>query len=485
MSSQSFADLGTPPDLVAALAARGIHAPFSIQSLAISDGLEGRDIFARAPTGSGKTIAFGIPVVTRVHRAESRRPRALVLVPTRELAAQVRDELDLLCRPRKLRVTAVYGGVGLEPQRQVLRRGVDVLVACPGRLTDLLERGDVRLDAVEIAVLDEADRMTDMGFLPAVRNLLERMPSTCQTLLFSATLDDDVATLLRKYQRDPVRHEVPVPADHHRRTNHLFWSADRADRVQICSDVVSVAGPTIVFCRTKRATEQLAKKLAGAGARAAAIHGNRSQGQRERSLRAFSDGDVEVLVATDLAARGLHVDDVACVVHFDPPADLTDYTHRSGRTARAGATGTVVSLVASDQRRDVARLQRALGFPPRLTRPDRRALAHPTATATATRPPTPSRADGRDRRTMSTRATGTIKWFNSEKGYGCISREGGPDVFVHSSAIEGNGYRSLHEGEKVEFDVGSGKKGEEARNVRAIGRQSPPAGAGTRQARRR
>ena len=467
--SSTFADLGTPSDLVAALAARGIHEPFSVQTLTVADGIAGRDVSAKAPTGSGKTIAFGVPLVTRVGKASPRRPRGLVLVPTRELAAQVRDELDWLGKPRKLRVTAVYGGVGLEPQRKALRRGVDVLVACPGRLKDLLDRGDVHLGDVEIVVLDEADRMTDMGFLPAVRALLDRTPATRQTLLFSATLDGDVATLLRKYQRDPVRHEVERPVEDLDLITHLFWATERGGRVDICADVVSAAGPTIVFCRTKRGTDQVAKKLVTAGVKAQAIHGNRSQNQRERALRAFSDGSVDALVATDVAARGLHIDDVACVVHYDPAPDLTDYTHRSGRTARAGATGTVISLVSSDQKSDVARIQRQLGLRPHLTRPDRGAFAQASVTTEARRSTPPSGNGGRDQRTMrSTMPTGTVKWFNSEKGFGFISREGGDDVFVHFSSIEGEGYKSLDEGQKVEFEVGPGRKGEEARNVRVV-----------------
>jgi len=466
--STTFADLGTPPDLVAALTAHGIDQPFSIQTLTIADSVAGRDVSARAPTGSGKTIAFGIPLVTRLGRAEPRRPRGLVLVPTRELAAQVRDELEWLGRPRKLRVTAVYGGMGFDTQRKALRRGVDVVVACPGRLTDLLERGDLRLDAVEMVVLDEADRMTDMGFLPAVRKLLDLTPPTRQTLLFSATLDGDVATLLRRYQRDPVRHEVETAPGEKALVNHLFWATERNDRVQVCADVVTVAGPTIVFCRTKHGTDALAKKLVRTGVSAVAIHGNRSQGQRERALRAFSDGDASALIATDVAARGLHIDAVACVVHYDPAPDITDYTHRSGRTARAGATGTVVSLVSSDQQRDVARIQRTLGLAPRLTRPDRGALTFDSAPRN-TPPSEPVSTLGNHRkRTRSTMATGTVKWFNSEKGFGFISREEGDDVFVHFSAIQGDGYRSLDEGQKVEFDVGPGKKGEEARNVRVV-----------------
>jgi superfamily II DNA/RNA helicase/cold shock CspA family protein len=327
----------------------------------------------------------------------------------------------------------------------------------------------VALGDVEVVVLDEADRMTDMGFLPAVRALLDRTPATRQTLLFSATLDGDVATLLRRYQRDPVRHEVDRPAEHRDLATHHFWSADRTERVRITADVVTAHGPTIVFCRTKRGTDQVAKKLDRTGVRVLALHGNRSQNQRERALRAFSDGDIDALVATDVAARGLHVDDVACVVHYDPAPDLTDYTHRSGRTARAGATGTVISLVQPDQRHETARIQRALGLRPRLTTPDRGVPAPASATEEAPRPPAPVRSGGRDRRTMrSTMPTGTVKWFNAEKGFGFISREQGDDVFVHFSSIVGDGYKSLDEGQRVEFDVGPGKKGEEARNVRPV-----------------
>ena len=513
----TFADLGTPSDLVASLNARGVTSPFPIQDLTVADGLAGRDVSAQAPTGSGKTLAFGIPIAALIGNGknrEARKPRALVLVPTRELASQVRDELEWLGASRQLRVTAVYGGVGYEPQRKALRRGVDVVVACPGRLTDLIGRGDVFLDAVEVVVIDEADRMADMGFMPAVRKLLDRTPSSRQTLLFSATLDGAVSDLWRKYQRDPVRHEVAVDTDDQDRTTHLFWAAPRQDRVRICADVVAAAGPTIVFCRTKRGTDQVARKLEDAGVRTAAIHGNRSQGQRERALRAFTDGSVDALVATDVAARGIHVDDVACVVHYDPAADVTDYTHRSGRTARAGAIGTVVSLVTPDQAADVARFQRKLGFPPRLAAPDRDAFATPgalittarsmraratvtvaaaspsaAATKTRTRPatrpaakdhhrPGPSRTNGArtngartngDRQpARSSAPSGTVKWFNNEKGFGFIEREQGDDVFVHFSSIDGNGYKSLEEGQRVEFEVGPGRKGEEARNVRVM-----------------
>jgi superfamily II DNA/RNA helicase/cold shock CspA family protein len=463
--STTFAELGVPADLVSTLHARGVHAPFPIQTLTVADGCAGRDLSGRAPTGSGKTIAFGIPLAARIGHAEPHHPRALVLVPTRELAAQVCGELAWLGRGRKLRVASVYGGTGFGNQLKALRRGVDILVACPGRLTDLIERGDVDLDAAEMVVVDEADRMADMGFLPVVRRLLDRTPASRQTLLFSATLDGAVDTLIRRYQRNPVRHllpEAPLLAE------HLFWKAERDDRVQLTADVIRAAGPTIVFCRTKHGTDQLAKRLARIGVRVEAIHGNRSQGQRERALAAFSDGKVDALAATDVAARGIHVDDVACVLHFDPPNDAKDYTHRSGRTARAGASGVVVSLVGRDQARAVAGMQRALGFRPGVVsvttdalaslRPDARRQPVPTAAV-----PTPAASDP-----GSDSPSGSIKWFDARKGFGFIEQRHGDDLFVHVSAIAGGGHQRLEEGQQVEFEIGPGRKGDEARNVRVL-----------------
>jgi superfamily II DNA/RNA helicase len=454
MPSTTFADLGVPADLVGTLHAHGLVDAFDIQAMTVPDGLAGRDLCGRAPTGSGKTIAFGIPLVARVGKARARRPRGLVLVPTRELAAQVCGELAWPGRARKRRVAAVYGGAGFGAQFKALRRGVDVLVACPGRLTDLIERGEVDLDEVELVVVDEADRMADMGFLPAVQQLLDRTPETRQTLLFSATLDGAVDRLVQRYQREPSRHLLPE-ADQ-RAATHRFWSVDRATRVDVTAQVVDAIGPTIVFCRTKHGADALAKKLDQRGVRSAAIHGNRSQGQRERALAAFADGKVGALVATDVAARGIHVDAVACVVHFDPPADFKDYTHRSGRTARAGAAGTVVSLVLAEQRGLVARFQRELGQRPGLDRPSIEALtAAPEPVVSA-------------RLATGDWPSGTIKWFDSRKGFGFIEREGASDVFVHFSAIEGDGHRGLEEGQAVEFEVGPGRKGEQARRVRVL-----------------
>ena len=356
----TFADLGVPEALSEYLAELGFTSPFDVQTATIPDAIDGRDIAARAPTGSGKTLAFGLPLLMHVEGARPRRPRGLVLAPTRELADQIQRELHPIARAGGRSVVAVYGGVGYDPQRRALARGVDVLVACPGRLADLIEQGDVDLDEVEVVVIDEADRMSDMGFLPEVKRLLNRTPDDRQTLLFSATLDGDVGVLVRDYQRDSVRHEVGDPEPDIEDMRHLFWRLDASDRIQTASDLIQAAGQTIVFVRTRRGADRVAKQLVRSGASAAAIHGSRSQNQRNRALKSFVDGKVEALVATDVAARGIHVDGVACVLHFDPPVDDKTYVHRSGRTARAGAQGVVVSFVQQDQRQDADRLIRNL-----------------------------------------------------------------------------------------------------------------------------
>jgi superfamily II DNA/RNA helicase len=407
----TFADLGVPASVCRALSAQGITAPFPIQAATLPDALAGRDLCGRAPTGSGKTIAFGIPLVTRIGRAEPKRPRALVLVPTRELAAQVREELVMLAGPQGARVEAFYGGNGFERQLKGLRRGVDIAVGCPGRLADLIGRGDLRLDAVEVVVIDEADRMADMGFLPEVRRLLDRVPDDRQTLLFSATLDGAVDELIRRYQTRPARHELAADPRDGAKVEHLFWTVPRDERIGLCAKVITSLGPTIVFCRTKRGADRVARQLEAAGVRAAAIHGDRSQGQRERALASFQNGQVDALVATDVAARGIHVDDVAGVVHLDPPADEKDYIHRSGRTGRAGSRGTVVSFVALEQRRDVAKMQRALGMPTGTTGPDATCLpqgeAPPVRRSRPTRPT--STGTPRPRRPRPNSARGAAK----------------------------------------------------------------------------
>jgi len=382
----SFADLGVPEALAGALRRGGITSPFSIQTATLPDALAGRDLSGRAPTGSGKTLAFGLPLLARLGRARPGRPRALVLVPTRELASQVSAELAALARSVDRTVLAVYGGVGMEGQRRVLRRGADVIVATPGRLTDLVNRRDIDLGDVDIVVIDEADRMADMGFLPEVRRLLDATRSDRQTLLFSATLDGEVDVLVRHYQRDPVRHEL-APTSPAADNTHVFWRVERTDRVTTLGRVIDRFQPTIVFCRTKRGADRLSRQLNQLGLRTAAIHGDRSQSQRERALADFSNGRTDALVATDVAARGIHVDAVACVVHYDPPGSAKDYTHRSGRTGRAGARGLVLSLVPGELARDTARMRKELALPGALVTPDLQALSDVAPPAAPRRQP--------------------------------------------------------------------------------------------------
>jgi superfamily II DNA/RNA helicase len=358
----SFAELGVLPSLTAALAARGITTPRPIQARTLPDGLAGRDVLGRAETGSGKTLAFGLPLLIRTATATtkrlSRQPRGLVLVPTRELADQVHDELLPLASRLGLRLLAVYGGVPLRRQAQELRRGTDVVIATPGRLLDLLRQGACSLDAVAIAVLDEADHMADMGFLPAVTSLLDRVPPGGQRLLFSATLDGQVDTLIRHYLTDPVRHTVAPTAAAAARMDHQIRTVEAADKVAVAAKLAGRPGRTLVFVRTKHRAARLARQLDHAGVRAGALHGNLAQPARTRALAAFAAGTVPVLVATDIAARGIHVDGIDLVMHFDPPTEPKAYLHRSGRTARAGAAGTVITLVLPEQASEVAKLHR-------------------------------------------------------------------------------------------------------------------------------
>jgi superfamily II DNA/RNA helicase len=370
----NFTDLGVSADLSSRLAEHGVTEPFPIQAATIPAALAGRDICGRAPTGSGKTLAFGIPLVSRVGKAKPSRPRALILAPTRELAGQIERALVPLAATRQRRVAALYGGVGFGSQLSALRRGADIIVATPGRLADLIERRQADLTDVEIVVVDEADRMADMGFLPEVRRLLDRVRPDRQTYLFSATLDGEVDVLIRHYQRDPFLHEVETPEGEADLRQHLFWKTSRDQRATMAAQVVARHTSTVVFCRTKRGADRLARQLGQAGLAVAAIHGDRSQAQREKALAAFSTGRVQALVATDVAARGIHVDAVGCVLHFDPPEDEKAYVHRSGRTGRAGAGGTVLSLVTIDQAAAVKTLQKGLGFPRTTTDADLAAL---------------------------------------------------------------------------------------------------------------
>jgi superfamily II DNA/RNA helicase len=382
----TFHDLGLPAALSDTLARRGIRTPFPIQTAAIPDALAGRDICGKAPTGSGKTLAFGLPLLARVGPAESRRPRALVLSPTRELADQITSELRAPATAVGRSMVAVYGGVAYGPQIDGLRRGADVVVACPGRLEDLIDRRALTLDHVDIVVVDEADRMADMGFLPAVRRILDQTAPQRQTLLFSATLDGDIANLTEHYQRAPRRHEAAADRDDAADAVHHFWSVERHDRVDHTAAIVTAAWPAIVFTRTRHGADRLARQLVKQGVSAAALHGGRTQNQRTRALERFSSGAVQALVATDVAARGIHVDDVATVVHYDPPHDEKAYIHRSGRTARAGAGGQVVSLIESTKKRAARRMQQRLGLDLPIGLPTVDALDDPAARGTRVEP---------------------------------------------------------------------------------------------------
>ncbi len=414
--TKSFADLGVPASIAASLAARGINEPFPIQALTLPDVLDGRDVSGRAPTGSGKTLAFGIPLVVGVDRVRPKRPRRLVLVPTRELATQVCSELRLLAGADGPRVEAIFGGVPISRQATALRRGTEIVVACPGRLADLINQNLIRLDGIDMVVLDEADRMADMGFLPEVRRLLDQCPSDRQTVLFSATLDGDVNVLVRNYQHDPVRHELHVPEEDAPDVDHHFWEVEKTQRVTTAAQVVDRMGPTVVFCRTKRGADRITRQLGAAGINAVAIHGDRSQGQRDRALQQFRDGHAAALVATDVAARGIHVDDVAAVIHFDPPGDPKDYVHRSGRTARAGARGVVVSLVTPDLRSDVAGLQRNLGHPKGLDRVNLDALGEPGPRNRSSNPPSNRATRNEARRQDAQPANGSSNGAGQSNG---------------------------------------------------------------------
>jgi superfamily II DNA/RNA helicase len=366
--SVGFADLGVPAALVAPLTAAAITSPFPIQTATLPDSLAGRDVLGRGRTGSGKTLAFALPLVARLSASGTRTragsPRGLVLVPTRELANQVLAVVTPLATSLGLRTTAIFGGVGQNPQVRALAAGVDIVVATPGRLEDLIGQGHCRLDQIEVTVLDEADHMADLGFLPAVRRLMDRTPQEGQRLLFSATLDRGVDVLVKRYLHQPVTHSVdPVEAPVSAMAHHVV-TVKHADKAAVVHDLAGGLGRSVLFTRTKHHAKKLAKALTTAGIPAVDLHGNLSQNARERNLAAFSDGSVRVLVATDIAARGIHVDDVALVVHVDPPAEHKAYLHRSGRTARAGAEGVVVTVATLEQAAEVRTLARQAGIKP-------------------------------------------------------------------------------------------------------------------------
>ncbi|GAJ80977.1 putative ATP-dependent RNA helicase, partial [Nocardia brasiliensis NBRC 14402] len=360
----SFTDLGLPAVLVQALRRDGIEAPFPIQAATVPDALAGKDVLGRGPTGSGKTLAFGLPMLARLAGAASQpgRPRGLVLVPTRELAAQIERSLDAPALALGLRVASVVGGAPIKRQADRLARGVDLLIATPGRLADLVMQRSASLADVRITALDEADHMADMGFLPQVTKLLDQTPKDGQRLLFSATLDGEVDKLVKRYLRSPVTHSTAPPAASvATMTHHLLFVRDKLVKRAVASEIAAREGLTIMFVRTKHGADRLAKQLRGVGIPAGALHGGKAQNNRTRTLAAFADGSVPVLVTTDVAARGIHVDGISLVVHVDPPAESKAYLHRAGRTARAGEDGVVVTLVMDEERRDVETMTRKAG----------------------------------------------------------------------------------------------------------------------------
>jgi superfamily II DNA/RNA helicase len=364
----TFADLGLPTPLVDELTSQGLIEPFPIQQATIADALAGRDTLGRGRTGSGKTLAFTLPLLARLLESNKPRenyaPRALILVPTRELANQVCDVLAPLARRLGMRTTTVYGGVGYPKQIEALRNGVDIVVACPGRFIDLMESGHVDLDAIEITVLDEADHMAELGFLEHVTQILSKTPRDGQRMLFSATLDRGIDKLVRKFLNNPVTHEVESNLEDEATMTHYFFNVSQANRFDVLQDLCAAPGRSLVFTRTKHGARKLTEALIKAGVPSVELHGDLSQNVRARNLAAFSGGKADTLVATDIAARGIHVDDIALVIHADPPEEHKAFLHRSGRTARAGAEGTVITMVTENMRRHVKRLAKDAGIDP-------------------------------------------------------------------------------------------------------------------------
>ena len=363
MTINKWADLGVDHNIIQSLSERGINEPFPIQELTIPDALKLSDVCGKAKTGSGKTLAFGIPTIQNLAQSDIRTvPRGLILVPTRELATQVKEELDPLCLSKSLTVAAIYGGANIDEQIKNIQDGVDIVVATPGRMIDLLEREEIGLQSLEVVVLDEADRMADMGFLPQVEWILRRVQRKHQTLLFSATLDGVVNTLIQRYQDQPIMHEVETKEITVEEMTHRFLHVHERDKVKVAAAIARPVSRTLIFSNTKAGCDRLVKELLTEGIRAQAIHGDLRQNIREKALARFAAGKLPVLVATDVAARGIHVDGVEVVIHYDPPSDHKTYLHRSGRTARAGTDGLVVTLSLWDEELIVKRLQKRVGL---------------------------------------------------------------------------------------------------------------------------
>jgi superfamily II DNA/RNA helicase len=439
-ATKGFAELGVPTVLVEALAGLGIDSPFPIQTATLPDSLAGRDVLGRGRTGSGKTYAFVLPLLTRLAANPAPRrpkaPRALILAPTRELASQIEASIAPLAKALQLRTLTVFGGVGANPQITGLRSGIDILVACPGRLEDLISSGHADLSRIEITVLDEADHMADLGFLPAVRRLLDRTPRDGQRMLFSATLDAGVDVLVKRFLTNPITHSVDSAESPVTKMSHHVLHVSSEDRLPILVELTSAPGRTLVFTRTKHGAKKLTKQLIASGVPAVELHGNLSQNARTRNLEMFSGGETQTLVATDIAARGIHVDDINLVVHADPPMEHKAYLHRSGRTARAGAGGTVITLMTGDQVADVRALTKRAAINPVTTRlspghpllaelaPGERLLVAPSAMPVSTEPERPRNGGGRNRGGAGSRGGAAPRSGGGARGAGAAGRGG-------------------------------------------------------------
>jgi len=362
--------LGIGPAIVRELNKQGISEPFEVQKESIPDSLLGRDVCCRAPTGSGKTLAFGLPLIARTRRANSKRPTSLILTPTRELAEQINSVLRPIAQAVDRDIVSIYGGVSYKKQYNALNKGVDILVACPGRLIDLLDRRALKLDDVETVVLDEADRMADMGFMEPVCDILDLCAENRQTILFSATLDEDVSELVKNYQNNPVTIEVGPKEVSIENMQHLFWTMKPHQKLRVTSDILTKCGKTMIFCKTRRGVDRLGDEMYDAEINVATLHGGLNQRQRDRALRRFTKGGAAALVATDVAARGIDIQGVNCVIHYDPPENGKAYKHRSGRTARAGADGVVISYVQRSQQRTYNKIQNEVGIKRRFQPPN-------------------------------------------------------------------------------------------------------------------